>query len=559
MAQSKMNYKTTLLYVLFIIVLVFTLSYQMKGENFHLLDDDIILLDKHWTVEVADGTTRQVSLPYKMNVEKGEMYTAQTVLPALNHNQDHLLLRSSMQDMIVEIDGKEIYRHVKQDKSSLHLVPASLWLLVPLPADSAGKTLTLHIISEVKAFSGVMNEVKLGSDSALLFGLLKEQWAGVLVFTVLFMVGITATIFSFIVKGANDHRLTYLGLFAASISIWIISEAKVLQLVMGNRFVLGSISYMMIVLIALFFVLYIKEAVAMYYKKVLQSFAVFYAVLLISIVGLQVFVGIPFIESIGYVLFCVVTITIVTFVLLMIELKKYQNDNVKKLFKYILILLAILLPEVVIFYLGDFNATSKFTRIGLLVFFLLLLRDSYFYLRESLEKMKEAELLERLAYKDFLTGGFNRAAFERDVQRFLNDEHDIKFRLVLMDLNHLKYINDSFGHQDGDYAIQTTFNIISKAFLEKGKSYRIGGDEFALLLRHVDDESYESVLRALREQLAKTSKDLPYVLDVGVGSAIYSQQEWQNFTAFYHHVDLLMYTDKKARKEKRLNEELSMK
>lgn len=537
--------------MLFIIVMMIGLASITTGENYLLIKDDSIELNSNWVIETNQEKLEQVTLPYKVDVGKGEFYKATTVLPDTDDGQKFLWIRSSMQDLIVTLDGKEIYRDEIEKSASLYYpIPASLWLAVPLPEQSAGKEVTLHIKSDIDVFSGVVNEVKIGSQSSLLFNLLKEQWVGIVVFFILVVLGIATTVFSCIVKGTLDNRLTYLGLFAIVLGIWIVSEGRVLQFVTGNRFILGSISYITFPLIALFFVLYVKEAVATKYNRVFKGFAAFYAILILVIVGLQVFVGMPFIETMNFVLFCVVVIALVTVVLLLVELVKYNNENVKKLLKYIFILIAILLPEALIFYLDDFNITSKFTRLGILIFFILLLRDSYSYFKMSLEKMKENELLEKLAYKDFLTDGFNRTAFERDIELMYKKSSPVMFRLVLIDLNHLKHINDSFGHQAGDTAIKTAFSVISNAFTKSGRSYRIGGDEFAVIIQEKDENSYEESLQLLRKKLEEESLTQPFPLNVGVGSDVFSVAKWNDFTEFYHHVDQRMYEDKLIQKTK---------
>ena len=72
-----------------------------------------------------------------------------------------------------------------------------------------------------------------------------------------------------------------------------------------------------------------------------------------------------------------------------------------------------------------------------------------------MSRKNETILLEKLAYKDFLTGGLNRTSYERDLERKINSKHS--FILNLLDLNYLKHINDNFGHNVGDEAIRIIY------------------------------------------------------------------------------------------------------
>jgi diguanylate cyclase (GGDEF)-like protein len=86
-----------------------------------------------------------------------------------------------------------------------------------------------------------------------------------------------------------------------------------------------------------------------------------------------------------------------------------------------------------------------------------------------------------MAYHDGLTGLANRAAFREDIQRFLAKPH-FAFALLLIDLDHLKHVNDTLGHAAGDVLINSVAERLIEAVPEGAKTYRLGGDEFAVVL-----------------------------------------------------------------------------
>ena len=100
------------------------------------------------------------------------------------------------------------------------------------------------------------------------------------------------------------------------------------------------------------------------------------------------------------------------------------------------------------------------------------------------------------AYIDPLTGLLNRRAFDRDVRRELSRSmrHDRRFTVVLVDVDSLKRINDVEGYSAGDQVLRSLATALSDSLRAGDAAYRIGGDEFVLLLTDVGGSSAETVI-----------------------------------------------------------------
>lgn len=255
-----------------------------------------------------------------------------------------------------------------------------------------------------------------------------------------------------------------------------------------------------------------------------------------------------FIETTRYFFYYTLMVIFISGWILLKEAKEFQNTEVRRHVKYLVVVLFSILLELLFFYLERFDYTSFFLRIGILYFLAALFVESYLFLRSSIAKQKENQLLETMAYKDFLTGGPNRAAYDRDLQGYLQGK---SFRMVLLDMNHLKRINDEHGHASGDEAIVTVFAAIEEAFSPHGKCYRLGGDEFVVLMESVEESLYKEALENISKRLAETSKMRPYKLAVAAGSEVYEELMWQEFKSFYHQVDQKMYQHKTTLKNER--------
>jgi diguanylate cyclase (GGDEF)-like protein len=139
--------------------------------------------------------------------------------------------------------------------------------------------------------------------------------------------------------------------------------------------------------------------------------------------------------------------------------------------------------------------------------------------------LMEYEDLKKLqinAATDALTGLYNRRLFEeyfaKELYRAKRHNHHIV--LVLMDLHCFKAVNDRHGHLQGDHMLQITASTLRKTLRTSDYAFRIGGDEFALLLPHADPSQANMLGRRVRANFAAAIEplrlDLPLALDFGV-------------------------------------------
>ena len=99
----------------------------------------------------------------------------------------------------------------------------------------------------------------------------------------------------------------------------------------------------------------------------------------------------------------------------------------------------------------------------------------------------------QLATEDSMTGLANRNAYEFKIQS-LADNPPPEISFIMFDIDQLKVINDTYGHQTGDQVISLAAGCISEVFGKHGECYRIGGDEFCVILT-----SHEQIADLLRQ------------------------------------------------------------
>lgn len=167
-------------------------------------------------------------------------------------------------------------------------------------------------------------------------------------------------------------------------------------------------------------------------------------------------------------------------------------------------------------------------------------------LRETARQLKiKINYINNLAYSDKLTGIKNNTAYLQEVAFLKNDilQKKADFTIFVIDANGLKYINDNYGHEIGNELIIKITQMIAEVFGEENL-YRIGGDEFAVVLRHVSEQECEDLVKAF-DEMAENQKGKIWA-SASIGFATYNKKMDNTYESVFNRADEDMY-DKKVR------------
>lgn len=158
-------------------------------------------------------------------------------------------------------------------------------------------------------------------------------------------------------------------------------------------------------------------------------------------------------------------------------------------------------------------------------------------------------LQQRMVHLDYLTGVWSRGSFEFYIKKRLSDHDSDKLGIIYCDIDKLKEINDDYGHFEGDLAIKTATKIFKNSIRKTDIIVRMGGDEFIIVLESVTADILESTLDRINKAFEDYNQisNKKYELSCSFGSDILNSN-FDTIEQFIHHVDILMYENKKSKK-----------
>ncbi|MGB7731395.1 MAG: GGDEF domain-containing protein [Candidatus Acidiferrum sp.] len=134
----------------------------------------------------------------------------------------------------------------------------------------------------------------------------------------------------------------------------------------------------------------------------------------------------------------------------------------------------------------------------------------------------EFKKLQLNAVTDPLTGLYNRRLFAESFEKELNRarRYGIPLGIVILDLHHFKEVNDKYGHPRGDEVLRAAAATLQKALRTSDSAFRIGGDEFALLLPQTDAAQASALSRRVETVFAETLKPLQLAFSVAMDHGV---------------------------------------
>jgi len=449
----------------------------------------------------------------------------------------------------VYVDGERVYHLRPFINNSFGNTPGCIWNEVALEDEEAGKTIRIVC---TPLYESVKTETPLfyfGEKYDIGMSVLLKQ----LPTLILCMVGILAGLLYVAYALYNykkydvDIGLLMLGILSMIVSLWKLTDNMAMYMIFSEMEGLYVAPLIFVQLGIIPFILFAKELNGGGDEKI------WYAPVWLSLAATTLIVFLQVLEACDMrnMLWLVYAewflATIITLWMLCYRVYKRGLDSKRR--RDLLLLILCMLVMVADTGVGALSSDSSF--VGMLGFVAYVLLMGAFTVKDAKELMAigiQAKNFEKKAYHDQLTGLYNRTAYADYISQeiFALD----KAIVAVFDLNNLKKYNDALGHERGDQYIQECANLILSAFGEVGRCYRMGGDEFSVLMEHTSLEECKKRIRTLKNSVEERNKQHPdMVMGIACGYELYDKRLDHDINDTARRADKMMYKEKYAMKQ----------
>lgn len=533
---------------LFAAGLVLTVALRAgAGEQISLEIRGDVPLSQAWVLKDKNREYPVSEFPFTLQEKEAVFYN---ILPAEISANDILVFDNRYQGIEVTVDGESIYEY-GMDTGQPYFMPANIKCYVKLLPEYAGKQIEIRIHASADSGSCMLTRPLITNLGEIVWNTIGSNLMQVVYCILMGAVGCVGLLLVGILRWKRQSYgvkiFEPLGFFMLVSAVWVFTDSGLSQLLLTNSQIAMVISFEAFMLLPIP-LLRFMGAVSRNDTSILKTLQLAFALNCILQNVLYTFQVSDFIQML-FLTHILDILSIFYIIYFMIkESIQHKSSYARGILAAICVFVCVASISLVTFYKTRGNDNSRFFVLGSLlmnVIFLVLSVGRYMQFSQENAKLK---VYQELAYKDVLTGMGNRTLYEAQVS--MGDdklEKGAAVTAVLLDINGLKTANDRYGHGQGDCLIRQAAECIQDTFGERGQYFRIGGDEFVVIVwgEELAPEEYQERLRARIEEMNK-HRELPLSISAGFASAGPKQTERTTMSALVREADEKMYGQKKA-------------
>lgn len=477
------------------------------------------ILNNGWTMQINDTVYEDVdfdtfSFP---TVNKGDVITIKGRFPYVIIRDPSLLIYTIHSDLVVTVGNNVLYEYGTDRYDQNKLLGYGRFAI---PIDNyLGKPIEIKMrVSEDNAFTEFSSPIIYEAGSFYIdYTNANRIPLATSIFLVMFgvMLGVVTLILSF--KNKRMLKLFASSMLAIGSGVWSFCSYDLLFLFTKDPLVKPLFEFGALYFSPIFIMLYFSDRVKQINNKVLTYFQNGLATLQISLMAIA-FLGqatnlIHFPALLLYQQLLMFVLAAFIVVVMIISLKHKQLSSPILLIG-VCAMVASVVFDLTRFMFDKYNSdgfvisNGGYNCIGTLVLVVALIADFCYDVTNALYEEAQNDTLKMMAYTDHLTGLHNRRRCEE-----IFDEIDSaslqNYIIIEFDLNNLKTVNDTFGHNVGDEYLSAFGDALSKAFFTHGIVGRLGGDEFVAIIKNADDLVIDELLDRLEDEIERINKEHP--------------------------------------------------
>lgn len=522
---------------------------------------DYINISSDWTLD-REGTM-QADLG-----RLGEYMDEDTGILSIYHRlpdmkgDESLVYRSKDVYTKLLVDDTVVYETNVYDSKFYNRSPGNLWNVAKFHADSSGRLVEMQIYMVYDTNAVTVDSTLWGDKTDIILTFCKEKIFGVAVSLLMMIIGLVLIAFDLMpayIHARKRHGMVWLGLYAALIGVWSLIETNAVQFFADDMRILQLIDNMIMIVGSMPLLLYLNCEYQIFKFRFMRLFCYADAAYILVSATMQLS-GVNDLHGLLPGAMLTMVVSCVTLLVWVVFRLKNMVKGHQPILNYVLQLSGLCslwisaLLEMMRYSQSDHMDRAGYLRVGMLVFIICLAVSSQLETYRLLENGLKFDIISSLAYSDGLTGLGNRTAYLEQLEAYASGETGIsKLGIVFLDVNNLKKVNDNQGHEKGDELITVAARIISDSFGKLGKSYRIGGDEFCVLMTGLGlQDMYERGLLEFQKLVdeANKAKWYTYEIQIANGFSICDMIERQKIDEAVMAADGAMYANKKMLKSR---------
>lgn len=461
------------------------------------------------------------------------------------HNSS-LAFYTTHQNVVVYQDGVEIFS-LQGEKTIFGSTPGFRWSFVEIDEQAE------ECVVQMQAVYPQVRESQIrfyrGNATQIFLAIMRSSILEILVSILDLMVGLA--LIGYWMIASRPMKIgkgqIYLGIFATLMGTWSLNEAEMMTFLVRNRAAASFTGFLLIMLMIIPFTMFVREFLGMEKEK----FSLVICILSYIDITVSLFLHMTgfmeFKESIGATHLLMGVALCYLIYALISRYRQHGMDRVERINIGGVLVLTLSFSADLLAYYADARKTDILGKFGFLIYIGLLAWEVSMDSMEKINEGRMASIYKELAEKDLLTQIYNRNAYDEWAQK---NSKPTGTAVVTFDLNNLKLCNDTLGHPEGDRYIKKAAEFIFRVFAEASTCFRIGGDEFLVVIPNAKEREIKENLKELEKmQRAFNSTEEPIAMQIAYGYAIFDEHVDNDIEDTRSRADIEMYENKKTLKQ----------
>lgn len=469
----------------------------------------------------------------------------------LEYNKNDIAFFTKHQYVHIYADNELLYEYAEDGGMWGHTTGA-FWTFTDIPDGTKEVKVVMRA-----AYDLVKNDVPnfyVGDELTAYQEVLRNSIMPLLISVLIMVFGIVLIIYWQAINQrlGGEKSLLYLGIFSALIGLYLVNETDAAIMVIRHRVGCVTMTYVLLMALTPTCIFFIKEFLGTIENVIWKIICILSGTEFVVCIALQMLNIMDLRETliVSHILLGVTAVYLLVTLAVKLIKKEYSTSLRASLISVAILSLSVFGNLASYYDNTSVSDTSIIGRLGFMIFILILSIEALKNSLDLMEKGRKAAVYKELATTDMLTGLKNRNAYIGDIEA-MDDYKDTM--IVTFDLNNLKKCNDNFGHNEGDQYILSAANIIKEVFTPHGFCYRIGGDEFCVLIKNCMSCPITELIASLEKKMQERNYDNSvFPMHISYGYAVFDGQLDLNIEKTRDRADALMYEHKRQSKEGRI-------